>query len=163
MTWNYRVVHRVQEAEEFYGLHEVYYDDQDRPHLVTDMPCAMGNTLAELTADLSQMHRALDDGVLEWADIVPAESREAVASVMGERDEKERALECQLEPDPNWLTQEILRLTDEAVRLGELGDALAAVVERIHTGIQHPGMHALADCPAHECVAALAWRERRGT
>ena len=48
MTWNYRVVHRVrQEAlggREFYGLHEVYYDDQDRPHLVTDSAVCDGGT-----------------------------------------------------------------------------------------------------------------------
>ena len=75
MTWNYRVVHRVVETEECYGIHEVYYDEAGRPYWLTDRPCAMGNTLAELKTDLRQMRQALDDHVLEWADIVPSDDR----------------------------------------------------------------------------------------
>lgn len=37
MTWNYRIV-RHHEPSEWYGLHEVYYDDDGKPTSMTADP-----------------------------------------------------------------------------------------------------------------------------
>lgn len=39
MTWNYRVLRRTfvegEDVKEYYGIHEVYYDDEGKPEACT--------------------------------------------------------------------------------------------------------------------------------
>lgn len=74
MTWNYRVVKKsntgYDNLDEYYGIHEVYYDDDGKPEMVTVDPVgAAGDTLEELKHDLAYMIAALDMPVLNYEDI----------------------------------------------------------------------------------------------
>lgn len=64
MTWNYRVI-RHGETEDFYAVHEVYYDKDGTPHSWSTNPKgAGGSTPEELTAELDRMRVALTKPVL---------------------------------------------------------------------------------------------------
>lgn len=74
--WNYRVVRKVYppgidgEREHVLGIHEVYYDDDGKPEMVTENRMdAHGETLDELRTDLRWMMEALDKPVLEYDEI----------------------------------------------------------------------------------------------
>lgn len=38
MSWNYRIIKHDKDAEVWYGLHEVYYDDKDNVDTWTEDP-----------------------------------------------------------------------------------------------------------------------------
>ena len=38
-TWNYRVVKTATDGETIFGIHEVYYDDDDKPQMYSTEPC----------------------------------------------------------------------------------------------------------------------------
>ena len=75
MSWNYRVLVKRVEGyenipEEQYGIHEVYYDDNDIPHTCTESPCdPYGETVEELKDNMIQMMGALLKPTLEYDDI----------------------------------------------------------------------------------------------
>ena len=63
MTWNHRVIKRKYETgEEYFAIHEVYYDDDGKPTQVTALPVSifednmddLANTLARLLESLSK-------------------------------------------------------------------------------------------------------------
>lgn len=71
--WNYRVVRKAYPPgadgtiEHALGIHEVYYDDNGDPQMVTEERMdPHGETLDELRADLAHMLKALDAPVLEY-------------------------------------------------------------------------------------------------
>lgn len=74
-TWNYRVVRKrvymgkTMESEIVYGIHETYYNDEDKPTAITtDQMRPYGETLEELKSDLDKMVTALEKSVLNWED-----------------------------------------------------------------------------------------------
>ena len=69
--WNYRVVER----DDTFAIHEAYYDDAGNVTHITAEPVApMGESLAELRADMEHYRRALDEPVLRYEDIVGDEA-----------------------------------------------------------------------------------------
>ena len=70
MTWDYRVVHRVVNAEEIYAVHEVYYDEDGFPSMVTEKPIPVqGETYEELVKDVVHYIAALAYPILEYDEI----------------------------------------------------------------------------------------------
>lgn len=71
MSWNYRIlVKRDDSNNPHYGIHEVYYDDNDLPHTCTEVPCdPYGETVEELKDNMIQMMEALLTPTLEYDDI----------------------------------------------------------------------------------------------
>ena len=70
MTWNYRVIKKAYMGETSLGIHEVYYDDDDKPEMVTvEAVGAVGDDLKDLTCELMHMLAALDKPVLNYEDI----------------------------------------------------------------------------------------------
>lgn len=59
MTWNYRIVKHVTGGTEWFGIHEVYYDDDGKPRAMTEEPVRMD---AETVDDLIHaIEHVLDD------------------------------------------------------------------------------------------------------
>ena len=74
MTWNYRVIRKTETGYdnlgEFFGIHEVYYDDDGNPEMVTVEPIGpAGDTFEELLSDVECMVAALKKPVLNYDDI----------------------------------------------------------------------------------------------
>ena len=68
MSWNYRVIHRKDQAtsnEDVYAIHEVYYKG-DKPRAMTENPVSpIGENIEELCEDLKCYMAALDKPILE--------------------------------------------------------------------------------------------------
>lgn len=65
MVWNHRVIKRSFRGEDFYQIHEVYYNDKKKPYLWTNDPIAPGGaSLQELREELQRMLRCLDTPIL---------------------------------------------------------------------------------------------------
>jgi len=70
--WNNRVMRRVIKTssgsdEEWFEIHEVYYDDNDEVDGYTKNAIAPGgNTIDELRTELERMLKCLDKSVLEY-------------------------------------------------------------------------------------------------
>lgn len=63
LHWNYRVVER----DEYFGIYEVYYDEDGEISTWTVAAVEpRGETVAELKEDLMHMQQALDAPVLKW-------------------------------------------------------------------------------------------------
>ena len=63
MSWNYRV---IKNAEQQFSIHEVYYDEEGKPHSMTvDPVSAFGETLEELKDDSLLISVALTKPVLD--------------------------------------------------------------------------------------------------
>lgn len=70
MSWNYRVVKRKRMGEEWYAIHEVYYDAQGTPETATELAIDPGgNTLDELRSELEHMLKAVSEPVLNYDEI----------------------------------------------------------------------------------------------
>ena len=70
MTWNYRIVHKVYKDEDEYAIHEVYYDDDGAPKLVTTNPVSpWGNTYEEFIEDTAHYISALSKPIVEYDEI----------------------------------------------------------------------------------------------
>jgi hypothetical protein len=68
--WNYRVLHQRVNGEDLYGVHEVYYDLEDKPIMCSSSPQGpYGETLHEAKRDAALMLRAFQKPVLEYAEI----------------------------------------------------------------------------------------------
>ena len=66
MTWNYRVVQRVEQTCTTYAIHEVFYGN-GIPKLVTeDAVAPMGESLEELRRDIEHYMLALDKPILDY-------------------------------------------------------------------------------------------------
>lgn len=80
MSWNYRVVrHTAPNGEEYYGLHEVYYDQHGNVELWCETPEETADTLAGLAAalrlQLEAAERASERGILDAAQMPGSEEK----------------------------------------------------------------------------------------
>lgn len=70
MTWNYRIIHQTLGTDDWYAVHEVFYDQTGR---ITDWTaCAVapaGETLEELQESFALYQQAFSRPVLEWAEL----------------------------------------------------------------------------------------------
>lgn len=70
MSWDYRLVHRIETDGETYAVHEVYYNDAGQPNGVTERPCYLAaESVKELRSDLMLMRHAFELPILEWEDL----------------------------------------------------------------------------------------------
>ena len=75
VTWNYRLVHRRIKTtpgttEHTYAIHEVYYDDDGVPDMVTEGEVGvLGETIEEAKSAWTMMEEAFNQPVLEYDDI----------------------------------------------------------------------------------------------
>lgn len=72
MSWNYRVVRHKEEPfkgipqDDWYGIHEVYYDEDDKPRSVTVNPMhPFGENVGELRSCIDMMLSAFEKPVLD--------------------------------------------------------------------------------------------------
>lgn len=64
--WDYRVIHRVHGDERWFSVHEVYYNDDDKPILMTkDEVSPHGDTFEEFEDSFKAYNSALDKPVIE--------------------------------------------------------------------------------------------------
>jgi len=73
--WNYRVIYHPSSVikvlfkefpqEEYYGIHEVYYDDSGEPSAYATRAIIIGDTEAELKEVIEQLEVAFTKPVLE--------------------------------------------------------------------------------------------------
>jgi len=70
MTWNYRVVKKTYTGDTLFGIHEVYYDDDGKPEMVTVDPVGIvGDDMNELRREYVYYLRALLRPVLDYEEI----------------------------------------------------------------------------------------------
>lgn len=56
MTWNYQILrHKEEDHPDWYGLHEVYKDDDGKIESYTVHPASVGDTPQEVMSDLKLM------------------------------------------------------------------------------------------------------------
>jgi hypothetical protein len=68
-TWNYRIVRSIHKGEESFGIHEVYYENEN-PIMVTEEAVgAVGHTIEELADELGHMVMAFGKPILEYSEI----------------------------------------------------------------------------------------------
>lgn len=75
--WNHRVVKRVYKMGDYeetsYGVHEAYYDDNNKVNMITEEPVGPhGETMKELRQCLEWMTKALEHPILDY-DKIPEE------------------------------------------------------------------------------------------
>lgn len=67
ITWNYRVIHKIENGEHTYAIHEVYYNENGEPWNVTvNSTAPLGETLQELLDDLEHYIDAINRPILEF-------------------------------------------------------------------------------------------------
>mgnify|MGYP001560878605 CR=1 FL=1 len=67
MTWNHRVIRHVESDNEWYAIHDVYYDENDEPDGVTlDPEAVIGDNLEDLQQTLEWMTKALSAPILDY-------------------------------------------------------------------------------------------------
>lgn len=71
MTWNYRVLKHVAGKEEWYQIHDVYYntDDGSIASCSVDAPAPFGETVEELKEELKLMKEAFNAPTIPYEDI----------------------------------------------------------------------------------------------
>ncbi len=62
--WNYRIIERLQQGTTTYGIHEVYYDNNNQITNWSEPMDAYGESLEELKSDLEAQLKAFDKPVL---------------------------------------------------------------------------------------------------
>ncbi len=68
MSWNHRIMRRVgKDGEPYYGIHEVYYDKNDKVEGYTENAVApFGETEEELRRDVRRMEEAFRLPALDY-------------------------------------------------------------------------------------------------
>jgi len=68
MTWNHRVIRRRYETgEEYFAIHEVYYDDAGNHNAVTALPVAIfGDSIDDLAITIDHIRECLNKPVLDY-------------------------------------------------------------------------------------------------
>ena len=66
MTWNYRVIHRVENGVDDFAIHEVYYESDKATFVTVNAISPGGETLEELRRDFEFYQKALLQPVLEY-------------------------------------------------------------------------------------------------
>ncbi len=57
MTWNYQIIKHDDDTGPWWGLHEVYRDDDGQPTTYTTHPIVIGDSAAEIWSALKMMLR----------------------------------------------------------------------------------------------------------
>lgn len=75
MTWNYRIVQKIErDGETSQGIYEVYYDDAGCPQYVTENPVQIQWTLGENFIYIrNQIMQAFEQPVLYYEDFEQAD------------------------------------------------------------------------------------------
>lgn len=70
MTWNHRVIKRKDGDKEYFGIHEVHYDENGKPGACTENAISIDyyESLADVLWVLDRMREALDKPVLNYED-----------------------------------------------------------------------------------------------
>lgn len=68
MGWNYRVLRHKHEDEEWFAIHEVYYNDKGEPDSCTVDPVDVRSRegVEGIRAILDMMHKAIGQPVLDY-------------------------------------------------------------------------------------------------
>ena len=66
--WNHRVVrHSPEEGDIYYGIHEVYYDDEGNVLFLTESPVEVwGEDVDDLIKGYTNMSKAFDKPVIDF-------------------------------------------------------------------------------------------------
>lgn len=67
IRWDYRVVRHVEEGDEWYAIHEVYYEKDGVSATENAIPVG-GTTIDELREDFKKQAHALDLPVMNYTD-----------------------------------------------------------------------------------------------
>jgi len=67
MSWNYRIIRHVNDDDEFFQIHEVYYTDGSAVSVSEEPIPVHGDTLKELGENLKMQKRALTKPVLDYS------------------------------------------------------------------------------------------------
>ena len=74
MSWNHRVLAMEIECELYYGIYEVYYDENGKPNGYSEKPVTVaGDTIDNLKCTLKRMHQAFRKPVLYEGERFPQE------------------------------------------------------------------------------------------
>jgi len=66
MSWNYRVIRHIVDEEEFFQIHEVHYNDDGHPEMITEEPISpFGETVEELSHTMIHMLSGLTKPILD--------------------------------------------------------------------------------------------------
>jgi hypothetical protein len=64
--WDYRVIEHLTYIDNFFEIHEVYYDEKDNPHSWTERsPSISGDDLEEIAWQLGEMKKCLDKPIIK--------------------------------------------------------------------------------------------------
>ena len=75
--WNYRIFRHTKDGEEWFAIHECYYDENNKvTGWTTRQIDPYGDSVEELKDVLEMMYEALDKPVLEYDDESPTEKGE---------------------------------------------------------------------------------------
>jgi len=68
MTWNHRVIRRKYEnGEEYFAIHEVYYNKDGKPNMVTTLPITIvEESVDDLAITIDLIRKCLDKPVLDY-------------------------------------------------------------------------------------------------
>ena len=68
--WNFRIIsHVTDKGEKWLGIHEVYYDEKEKPQCYSSDPqSVMGESIEDIKWFLSSMKKALDKPILKEED-----------------------------------------------------------------------------------------------
>lgn len=65
-TWNHRVIKTKDGTEDWYGIHEVYYDEDGKAYGWTSKPVEVaGNSIHDLRKTLEQMLECLNKEIID--------------------------------------------------------------------------------------------------
>lgn len=68
MSWNYRIVRHRQNKEDWFAIHEVYYEADGKPKFISENPIAPhGESAEELINDMELQKAACKLPVLDYA------------------------------------------------------------------------------------------------
>lgn len=68
MTWNYRVIRHVENREEYFTVHECYYDNNGEPEMISTEPVyPYGSTPEELLAEVERYKAAFNLPILDYS------------------------------------------------------------------------------------------------
>lgn len=80
MTWDYRVVHKIENGDEEFAIWEIYYGDDGKPNgYVHGERSPSGETYDEARSDAALMLEAFNKPWIEYSDLVKLQLASAPA------------------------------------------------------------------------------------
>jgi len=93
LGWNYRIIRKIIDGRESYGIHEVYYWEDDSMAWIATPGSPYGESLKELKGDLALMTQAFDQPVL---DLKIVDGKEMLIPIGGKRKGKPKEAQWRL-------------------------------------------------------------------